>query len=86
MKQLFWVSCKVTQMNKTESCPLQTPRLGARKESEKVSMLGFLGVLDSNSEKTRTPLTHGFLKLMPRGSPWKSDGFSFKDANSHKYF
>lgn len=73
-------------MNKTELCPLETLRLVTKKESEKVSLLGFLGVLDNNSEKTRTPLTHRFLKLMPSGSPRKLDGFSFEEASTHKYF
>lgn len=61
-------------MNETESCPLETPRLVAKKEPENVSMSEFLGILDHNSEETRTLLTQGFLRLIPSGSPWKLMG------------
>lgn len=57
-------------MNKTEPCSLEAPRLVAKKESENVSVLESLGILDRNSEKTRAVLSHGFLKSIPSGSPW----------------
>lgn len=81
-EQLFWVKCQGDKAEYDRLLPSRNSWATGGKEgngSEKASLESCV------LKKTRTLLTHGFLESMPSRSPWKQDGFSFKEVSSYKY-